>query len=441
MRLFATSPLSSSRPNLWRGAAALALLLGAGCNRVSADAIAAWKTAPDGPDRLAAAVKDPRVAVELRATAAAALVESGFPERLEGALAGLPLDDRAAVIPPLVPLLGRTADTGDAARAGDGREALYAVRELCTTDAAKQAIDGALLPALAKDVRAGRDKAGRYGVKDIFVGLGKTSIPTLLALLADAQAPFALPVEVIEKVGDAEARAKGGAALVARARSVGPVPEALWEALAGLGGKTVIDFFSEQVERGTPEQQAQAATAMTKLKRAPELLPLALRLAAAETTAPAVRENLFQVIEHVGGEEARKGLIALVGTTADNTLRARALRSALAVGRGGVIVPLLEAVPKTVAYTPDELRADLVAPIAAMPGLDSREGLFKAMQSTAPLARLVAILSLEKMGFGSDGPHIAKLAGDKGTIKGFPRRYTIGGEANRIVEVLRKSKI
>jgi hypothetical protein len=429
--------------SLWnssRHAALVLVALAAGCNRVSSDAIGRWKAAPDGPERLTAALKDPGVAAGLRAEAAATLVEIGYPERMSGTLAGLALDDRATVIPAMVPLLARATDAADPARAGDALEAIYAVRELATTDGAKTGIDAALFPALAKDVRAGREKAGRYAVKEVLLGLGKASVPTLLALLDEPQTPFVLPVEVLDKVGDAEARGKGGAALVKRARAASPAGEDLWGALATLGGKEVIDLLSERVQKGDPGEREKSALAMTKTRRAPELLPLALRLAAAPDTAPAVRDSMFLVVEKIGDEAARKGLIAMVGSATDNGLRARAFRSALTVGRGAAILPALEAVPRTVEYTPDALRADLVAPISAMPGLDSREGLFKAMQSPAPLARLVAILVLEKMGFASDGPHIAKLTADKGKVRGFPRRHTIGGEAARVVEVLRKAK-
>jgi HEAT repeat protein len=421
--------------------AALALLvLAASCQRVSSDAISRWKSAPDGPDRLTAALKDPGGHVDLRAEAAATLVEIGYPERMSGTLAGLSLDDRARVIPLMVPLLARATDAADPTRAGDALEAIYAVRELATTDAAKNGIDAALFPALAKDVRAGRDKAGRYGVKDVLVGLGKASVPTLLGLLDDPQAPFPLAVEVLDKVGDAQSRGQGGASLVKRARATSPVPDDLWGAMATLGGKAVTDFLSERVERGTAGEREKAADTMTKVRRAPELLPLALRLAAAPATAPPLRESMFLVVEKIGDEAARKGLVELIHATEDNALRARAFRSALTVGRGKVIVAALEAVPKTAVYTQESLRADLVAPISAMPGLDSREGLFKAMESPAPLARLVAILVLEKMGFPSDGPHIAKLLADKGRVRGFPRQHTVGGEAARVVEVLRKAK-
>jgi HEAT repeat protein len=423
-----------------RATALLALLLAASCQRATPESIKAWKTSPNGPEKLAASVKDSSSDPGLRAAAAAALVEAGYPERMEGVLAGLPLDDRAAVIPAMVPLLGKAAAAGDATGAGDALEALYAVRELCTTEAAKKSVDAVLFPALAADVRAGRERAGRYAVKDMLVGLGKDSIPTVLGLLDDAAAPFALPVEVLDKVGDADARAKGGAALVKRAAAAKPVPDPLWGAMATLGGKAVNDFLAAQVT-GDPASAPRAAEAMAKLKRPVDLLPLALKLAGSAGLDPGVREQMFLVIEHVGNETARKGLIDLVGSTEDNALRARAFRAALTVGRGAAVLPLLEAVPRTAVYKPEEVRADLVAPIAAMPGLDSREGLFKALQSPRPMAKLVAILALEKQGFSSDAPHVAKLTDDKSMLRGFPRGWKLGREAARVVESLRKSKI
>jgi hypothetical protein len=424
----------------FRPLALAACTLALACDGASPERIERWKTAPDGLGKLTATVKEPGVSTPLRAAAAAALVEAGAPERMSGVLAGLTLEERGELIPAVVALLGRVGGASDARQAGDAREALYAMRELATTDAAKKSVDAALLPALEQDVRAGRERAGRYGVKEMFIGLKKDGVPRLLAVLEDPQAPFALPVEVIEKVGDAEARAQGGAALVKRATAADPVPEPLWGAMATLGGKAVVDFLSQRVQGRNPAGSEKAAETMAKLRRTPELLPLALQLAGGPATAPAVREHMFQVVERVGDEAARNGVVALVRSAADNQLRQRAFRAALTIGRGKAIVPALEAVPASVAYTPDELREQLVAPISAMPGLDSREGLFKSLQSPAPIARVVAVLALEKMGFASDAEHLAKLAKDKGVVKGFPRRHTVGTEATRAAAVLRNTK-
>jgi hypothetical protein len=417
--------------------ALLLALVALGCGRASPEAIERWKREPEGADKLAAAVGDARLGAELRARAATALVESGGVDRAEAAVAGLPIDDRAGVIAALIPQLARLLDAA-AAQAGDAREALYSLREQATADAAKSGIDAVLLPALEKDLRADRPRVGRMAIKDMLVGVGPASVPMLQRVLDDGAAPFAGTVEILDKVGDGPAREQGGAALVKRARAAPPVAPALWSAIATLGGKDVVAFLQDRVEHGAPAEAESAAETMTKLRREPALLPFALRVAAAPATAAKVREHLFEVVEKIGSEEAREGLAKLVGAAPDPAIRYRAFDAALKVGRGKAIVPSLEALPQDTKYTAEEVREHLVRPLASMPGLDSREGLFKCLESKVPLARLVAVLVLEKMGFASDAGPIGKLAGDKGRVQGL-RGQTVGTEAERVAAVLRKT--
>jgi hypothetical protein len=274
-------------------------------------------------------------------------------------------------------------------------------------------------------------------VKDILVAMGAGSLPRLLALLDDPKIPLETAVEVVDKIGDAQAREQGGAALVRRAKaSPRPVAEPLWVALATLGGKDVAAFLEAEVGGAGPEA-ARAALAMTKLRRHPAVLPFALKTAAAPETTAEVRERMFEVAQGLGTEDARKGLVALVGSAEDEALRYRAFEAALKAGRGPALLPALEALPAGARYRAEDIQGRLVRPISELPGMETREGLFKALESKAPLARLVGILALEKMGFASDAQFIGKLSKDKGAIKGLKEK--VGQEAERVVAALKKS--
>jgi hypothetical protein len=192
---------------------------GPGCGRVSASAIERWKSAPDGVDRLAGSLADRRLAPELRAATGAALVEIGASGRMKAAVEGLDVGERAAVVPPMLPLVAKVLDAPDAPHAGEAREALYELRY--DAPEARPAIDQVLLPALERDVRAGRTVAARQRVKDILLGMGAVAVPRMLALLEDPAVPFATPVEVVRKLGDLAARRKGGAALAGARRPGG----------------------------------------------------------------------------------------------------------------------------------------------------------------------------------------------------------------------------
>jgi hypothetical protein len=128
-----------------------------------------------------------------------------------------------------------------------------------------------------------------------------------------------------------------------------------------------------------------------------------------------------------------------MGKTLDPPIRYRAFRAVLKAAGGAVIPEALAAIPRSVRFRSQEVRAELVAPISAMPGMDTRGPLFKSMESPVPLARLVALLALEKMGFASDAVHVAKLEKDTGRVPGLPPEDQVGRQATRIAAVLRKT--
>ena len=51
---------------------------------------------------------------------------------------------------------------------------------------------------------------------------------------------------------------------------------------------------------------------------------------------------------------------------------------------------------------------------------------------------MTALMSLEQIGKAPDAPAVEKLAGDSTSVKGFPSGDTIGKEATRVAEVLKK---
>jgi hypothetical protein len=412
-----------------------------GCDRVDSASVQRWKTTPEAGAKLGGVVKNTGAPVAVRAEAAAALVEVGQGEDMEAAVSALDIGERASLIPAVVPRLAPLLDAPDAEKSGDARDALFALREQATTAEARKAIEDVLFPALVKDVRAGRARAGRYEVVDMLKGFGASAVPLLLPLLEDPAVPFATAVEVIDKVGDPAAREKGGAALVARAKKTTPVPETLWPAIGTLGGKQAAAYLQAAVERGEAPDVERAAAALLKLSpRTEGLASFAVSKAGNLTTPAPLREQLFAVAEQNHGEECRKALIALVGSSLDPGIRDRAFRAVLKASGGQGILEALEAYPPRARLTPAQLQEQIVGPLQAMPGMDTRGPLFKAFQSKAPLARLVAIQVVGNMGFKSDADPIEKLAKDTGTVPGLPPDLSVGAQARKMVAQLRKQK-
>jgi hypothetical protein len=416
---------------------ALALVTGAGCGP-SDERIEGWKKDPDGAEKLVAAVKDSSLAPARRGHAAAALVEIDRTVEMEAALAGFDVAERAAVAPYLVPRLAAWLDLPDAGRSGDARDALHALREQAPTEEARKSVDQVLLPALVKDVKAGRERAGRHLIKTILISIGAPTIPLLTPLLADPSVPFAIPVEVIDKVADNDAKAKAGAELTRRAKGLAEVPEPLWAALATLGGQEAADFLLAVVEKGTLPDAERAAQAIGKLRRTPGVGTALVRMAAAESTPEALRELLFQTAEKEASEDAVKALTALLGTTRDPALRKRVFAAVVKAGREKAILPALEALPLDVRWDPKALREDILAPLTALPGFESRRPFMRGMLSKSPIARLIGIWGIGHMGFSSDADRVAKLSKDTGSVRGLPPSDAVGTQATKVAAELRK---
>jgi hypothetical protein len=424
-----------------RAAAFVALTL-VGCSSPDAAKVERWKTAPDAPEKLSGVVKDREAPAAVRGQAAAALVEVGYGEDMESAVAGLDFDQRAIVIPAAVPVLAPMVASPDAEKSGDARDALYALRAQSTTGDARKAIETVLFPALTDDVRKGRKRAGRYELSDMLTGLGKDVVPLLLPLLADPAVPLEPAVDVLAKVGDVVIRQQGGEALVARAKKSSSIPEDFWPALARLAGKTAADFAMATVDRGISPDDQRAAAAMVKMPpRSPGITAYAVAKAGQPTTPPWLRDQMFLVAEQDPGLDARKELINLIKSTKDGAIRIRAYQVLVEASSGDAILEGLEAFPANAKLSVDDLEKQIVEPLSAMPGMNTRAPLFKGMQSPSPLGRLVSVRVLHEMGFKSDAEPLAKLEKDRGAVPGLPPSYQVGRQAQQAVAALRKSGI
>jgi HEAT repeat protein len=416
------------------GGVLLALsMLAAGCHSVSPERIQAWKATPEGGEHLVEALRDTRVDLPLRAQAAAALTEMGWPDRVESAVGGASFEDRARLIPAIA---NQVAPLLEAAPRWDAREVLLALRRHATTDEGLRTVDRFLIPALEGDLRAGRLEGGRHTLKEMLASLGPAALPALGASLSSPGAPFATVVELIDKVADQQTREADGAILVKRARTLVPVPPQMWKALSTLGGAAAVAFLEEGVEKGSGETQQKAAEALANIRLDSALLPFALRMVRNREAPMPVREQMLALAKRIGSEEARKGMIEIIASDPDPEVRFKVFAAVVAAGSGRQVLPALEAFPQNASYSQEEVRKRLVEPISKV-GYSARSDVIRALQSRSPVARLVALWTLEKSNFGSDAKQVEKLAKDRGTVKGVPGT-TIGGEATRIAAVLKK---
>jgi len=420
-----------------------AVLLGA-CNKPSSDNIQLWKTTQKGPDRLRDALAEHTVEPRLRAEAAAALVDIGQAEDVDGILAKMPIEDRAELTKSLVPIYevamkspGPTAD-----HALNYRDALYSLRQYAPPDDQKQ-IDAVLLPVLEADLRAGSLRQGRHSLDKMLTAIGVDAGAMLARVLAEPGAPFPMAAELLGKVGDEPTRDKGAAALLARApsgkndKTAKPAEKlALLRSLGTIGGPTAVRYLETQAMGADKEEAANAVRAL-QVRRDPAVLPFALKVAGDAKADKVVRDEMFGVLETIGGLDAQKGLLGIISSDREEIVRYRAFESVLAATKADGLIPGLEAFPATAAYKKVDVD-DLLVKLIEKLGPPARPELIKALESRSPLARMTAVMALEQMGHAPDATALQKLSDDSTQLKGFPAGDTIGKEAVRVAEAVKK---
>jgi hypothetical protein len=426
------------------GVALAVAALASACDKVSSDAILTWKTTQKGPERLHDALANHAVDARLRAEAAVALIDIGRAEDVDTTFSALPADDRREIAKNLMPLFATGMKNPSADKALEARDGLYSLRQFVTPDEQKE-IDAVLVPALEADLAAGHLRQGRHSVDKMMTAIGAPAGAMLAKVLASPDAQVAQAADQLGKVGDPDAREKGGAALVARAKAAGKgggkragkdSPEALFKALGAVGGPSAVKFLEDKVT-GSDKDEAALAVRALQVRRDPAVLPFALKVAGDPRADKIVRDEMFGVVETIGGLEARRGLCEIIANEKEEIVRYRAFESVLTSAKADGIVPALEAFPAGATYKKVDVD-DLLVKLVEKLGASARPALAQALASKAPLARMTAVLSYEQVGKAEDAAAVEKLAGDAGSVKGFPAGDTVGKEAKRVADALKK---
>jgi HEAT repeat protein len=422
--------------------AALLLLGAAACDGVTSERIEAWKGTQKGPDKIEAALKSSSVPANLRAEAAAALVDMGRPEKVDETMAAVQAGERWEILKTLVEILIKGMASPQLPKARDARDGLFSVRAYAPPEEQRR-IDTVLLGSIEKDLSEGRFTGGRHSLDKLLSAIGPPSGPMLVRLLGDPKAPYKGLAELLVKVCDEPTRDRGGAALLGRITAGKPIANDMWLALGMLGGPTVTEYLAAKMHKG-PSEEAIAAAKALQQSRFPTVLALALRIAGDSKANKELRGEAFGVVEKVGGPEAQKGLLRIIAEDKSDIVRYRAHEAALEVGKGDAILPALEAFSGKLSFKREDVIDFLVKDISKL-GSKAKPAVLLALASPSPLARMTAILALEaplpsnakiRLGAPEDALAVAKLADDKAKINGFPSGMTVGAEAKRVVLVL-----
>jgi HEAT repeat protein len=418
-------------------AGALAASAG-GCSKPTSDSIQVWKTTEKGPEKLHDTLASHSVPAQLRGEAAVAMVDIGRGEEVDTVIGSLPADDRAEIAKTLIPgyQAAMTAQGPTGTRALEYRDALFSLRQSVPA-ADKQRIDAILLPALENDFKAGKLRQGRHSLEKMLTAIGPESTAMMVSVLG-MDVPFGPTADLLAKIGDDASREKGAAALVARAPKLkeDKHPDLLYKALGALGGPTAVKYLEGKVASGNKEEALLATRALGE-RRDPAVLAFALKVAADPKADKTVRDEMFGVIEGIGGLDAAKGLATIISSDKDEIVRYRAFESMLAARKADGIQPGLEAFPASATYKKVDVD-DLLVKLIEKQGAAARPALVQTLASRAPLARMTAAMALEQMGRAPDAPALEKVAGDTTPLKGFPAGETVGKTAARAAASAKK---
>jgi HEAT repeat protein len=319
------------------------------------------------------------------------------------------------------------------------RDALFSIRGYATPEDQKR-IDGALLPAIANDLRTGHLRNGRHSVDKVLTTIGADSGKMLADVLGDPIPATALAADLLGKVGDEAARNQGATALIARAQKEKgkgkELPPATWKAIGSIGGPVAVKFMEERALGPNKEEAAMAVRALGQ-RRDPAVLPFALKVAGDSKADKLIRDEMFGVIEGIGGLEAQKGLLSIISSDREELVRYRAFEVMLSTAKAEGIIPALDAFPVGVPYKKVDVD-DLLVRLIEKLGAPARPVLVTALESRSPLTRMTAVMALDQIGHAPDAPALEKIAGDSTTLKGFPAGETIGKEASLAAATVKK---
>ena len=349
-------------------------------------------------------------------------MQIGRPEAVEAALPSLPPGDREAVSAELVPLFVAQLERGSVNEARDARDGLFSLREGANPALQKQ-IDAALLPSLARELRAGRVAGGRYTMDRMLLAMGPPAAPDAAA--DPGRAGGAVPGGGRGAGQDRRPRDRATRRpprwSSARGQQAGHCPRSCGGRWARSAASRRWSSCRRRSSRATSRDAVLAAQALQQGPRMPGLVTLAMRLAGNQRANKAVRDEMFGLLEYVGTPEAKDGR----GEHHRHRPRAAGALPGLRDGAGhrqgrrGGRRRWRRSRPAA-THKREDVVDFLAKDIQKIGPATGRPAAVSALASKSPLARMTGVLALETIGTAAEAPAVAKLAGDRATVKGFP---------------------
>ena len=412
---------------------------------VTPENIEMWKGTQNGPEKIAAAVVNEKLVVNIRAQAAVALVQIGRWPILEKAFEYMNDAEKSKVSDAMVPLLKNMLD--DVSRPGvpkksqvDAKDALMFIYPT-TTAAEKPEVEQLLIGWVVGDFNS-RFITGQNGIKKIVATIG-TPAYKAVAEMVKGDLPYLEPVcQLLKEGNNKEALALASSNLAESFMKSGPnSTELQFKAAAILGGEPLQkQLLGMAGNTELPSSVQRFALRAYALNPNPADINTLFAIASNEKFDRFHREETYYAIAALKQKETLPRLMELMKSK-DPFYRGVGFRVCLQVGGAEKLLEILTYTSKqNVKWTTDDLnefvikRIVLYRPEFLKPML---EVLRKALGDPSPFVRAVAVYVLSHKGDKQDIEKLKPLSNDRGRIQGFPRS-TVGDAAKDAVKALEK---
>ncbi len=418
-------------------ASALALAV-AGCG-TTPEQIEAWKGTQKGPDKLREVVQGGSAKPEIRGLAYAALVEVGMVAEAGDDLKSAAACDREAIahgaVAPLVKLAAPASPDEPKRARINAKDGLFQLRATATSED-RAAIDDALIAWTTADL-AHRMSMGAHGTEKILTAIGPRAGARLAEIAGDRGAPDGDRLDaarLLGKIGGREAREQAGGKLIEEAKGQRSLQETTVKELGLIGGDHAVAWLSRLAE-DDHQQALQRKRALLALTEGgdPAALPAALRIAADGKAPGDARDAAFGLAEKIG-PTAVPGLLKLTDDKQDE-VRWQAVEAALKAGGPAAVKPTLEALSTARAYPQDDLRSFVVHDLELL-GAAVVPALRDELKSRSWVARIAAVMALQRLGKAEDAAALGALAADATPLRGWPGGATVGSQAKAVAAEL-----
>ena len=423
------------------------LLMLLGCE-VTPEKIQLWKGTKNGPKKLAGTLIDSTVPMDLRASAAVALVEIRSWELFRDAFTKMKKEQAAELVDAVAPVLAKLAEGEKAEKSGltklqvDAKDALFILLDYAANTGKAEA-ERALIKWCTEDYNV-RAMAGQYNIRTIVRKIGAPAAAALTQLLKTDEIVVKYVAELIREVNDPDVLVKASAMFAAELKAnIAKIEEVHLVAASIIGGDGIATLMLELATdtKLSPKLQRYALRAFSDgihkktINLEEKYIETLFSLAENTAVDQYQREEAYYVIAQAKRKQDLPRVRKLMSAP-DAFWRAVGFRCVLRMDGEGQLLSALEELGKLgVGNSRDEVD-EIIARVISFPDLKSK--VVAGLKSSSAFVRGAAVAVLAQKGTKSDVGSLKAYNGDKMKLpKGFEHR-TLGEAVKAAIMAISK---